>query len=154
MTHPLRFSFTREILMVVPSTPLRREVDALHQCPLGVGSKLPLPLYADVRLHIPMTHHNDAGRGKHEPSDCETEGSACTASIGCILRYLEELVSILAEGRAQVKAGLSAAGRSGRRSRSPRGSGRSTPTSPSPPSAPSSPKPGGDQSGQLCALQI
>jgi len=87
------------------------------------------------------------GRGKHEPSDCETEGSACTASIGCILRYLEELVSILAEGRAQVKAGLSAAGRSGRRSRSPRGSGRSTPTSPSPPSAPSSPKPGGDQSG-------
>eukprot|EP00729_Bicosta_minor_P015489 gene15489-28686_t len=70
-----------------------------------------------------------------------------TGHIGCILRYLEELVSILAEGRAQVKAGLSAAGRSGRRSRSPRGSGRSTPTSPSPPSAPSSPKPGGDQSG-------
>ena len=25
------------------------------------GSKLPLPLYADVRLHIPMTHRNDAG---------------------------------------------------------------------------------------------
>ena len=34
-------------------------VDAPHQCPLGVGSKLPLPLYADVRLHILMTHHND-----------------------------------------------------------------------------------------------
>ena len=26
-----------------------------------VGSKLPLPLYADVRFHIPMTHRNDAG---------------------------------------------------------------------------------------------
>ena len=38
--------------------PLRRGVGAPHQCPLGVGSKLPLPLYADVRLHIPMTHHN------------------------------------------------------------------------------------------------
>ena len=25
-----------------------------------VGSKLPLPLYADVRLHIPMTHRNAA----------------------------------------------------------------------------------------------
>lgn len=26
--------------------------------PLRVGSKLPLPLYADVRFHIPMTHNN------------------------------------------------------------------------------------------------
>ena len=26
-----------------------------------VGSTLPLPLYADVRLHIPMTHRNDVG---------------------------------------------------------------------------------------------
>ena len=30
-----------------------------HQCPPWVGSKLPLPLYADVRLHIPMTHRTD-----------------------------------------------------------------------------------------------
>ena len=29
------------------------------KCPLGVGSKLLLPLYADVRSHIPMTHRND-----------------------------------------------------------------------------------------------
>ena len=28
--------------------------------PLGVGSKLPLPCHADVRLHFPMTHNNDA----------------------------------------------------------------------------------------------
>ena len=28
-----------------------------HPWPLEVGSKLPLLLYADVRLHIPMTHH-------------------------------------------------------------------------------------------------
>ena len=28
------------------------------------GSKLPLPLYADVRLHIPMTHRNDVIRYK------------------------------------------------------------------------------------------
>ena len=32
-----------------------------NQCPLGVGSTLPRPLWADVRLHILMTHHNDAG---------------------------------------------------------------------------------------------
>lgn len=30
--------------------------------PLGVGSKLPLLIYADVRLNIPMTHHADTGR--------------------------------------------------------------------------------------------
>ena len=30
-----------------------------HQCPLGVGRKLPLPFCADVRLHILMTHRND-----------------------------------------------------------------------------------------------
>ena len=40
--------------------PLRRGVSAPHQCPLGVGSKLPLPLCADVRLHIPMTHNGDS----------------------------------------------------------------------------------------------
>ena len=35
--------------------PRRREVGALHQCPLGsVASYL---IYADVRSHIPMTHH-------------------------------------------------------------------------------------------------
>ena len=28
-----------------------------------VGSKLPLPLYADVRFHIPMTHHNPCRPG-------------------------------------------------------------------------------------------
>ena len=26
-----------------------------------VGSKLPLPRYADVQFHIPMTHRDDAG---------------------------------------------------------------------------------------------
>ena len=26
-----------------------------------VDSKLPLPVYADVLFHIPMTHNNDAG---------------------------------------------------------------------------------------------
>ena len=89
------------------------------------------------------------GRGKHAPSDCETEGSACTANIGCILRYLEELGCILAEGRAKVKAELSAAARSGRRSRSPRGSGRSTPTSPRPlsPSPPDGAAGAADRSG-------
>ena len=30
-------------------------------CVRGVGSKLHLPLYADVRLYIPITHHNDVG---------------------------------------------------------------------------------------------
>ena len=34
---------------------------ALHHRPLEVGSKLPLLLYADVQMHMPMTHHNDAG---------------------------------------------------------------------------------------------
>ena len=39
------------------SDPPSRGVGAPHQCPLGsVASYL---IYADVRLHIPMTHHND-----------------------------------------------------------------------------------------------
>ena len=32
-----------------------------HQCLISlssIGNKLPLPLYADVQLHIPMTHNN------------------------------------------------------------------------------------------------
>ena len=41
--------------------PLRRWVGAPHQYLLGVGSKQPLPLYADVRLHIPMTEHIPLG---------------------------------------------------------------------------------------------
>ena len=40
---------------------LKRGVGAPHQCPLGSVGELPLPLYADVRLHIPMTHRADAG---------------------------------------------------------------------------------------------
>ena len=28
----------------------------------SIGSKLPLPLYADVRFHIPMNHRNDVIR--------------------------------------------------------------------------------------------
>ena len=35
---------------------ISKGVSAPHQWPLEVGSKLPLPLYADVRFHIPMTH--------------------------------------------------------------------------------------------------
>ena len=36
-----------------------------------VGSKLPLPLYADVRLHTPMTHRDDVIRyGGYGPTDC------------------------------------------------------------------------------------
>ena len=39
--------------------PLRRGVGALHQCPLGsVSSYL---VYADVHVHIPLTHNNAAG---------------------------------------------------------------------------------------------
>ena len=38
---------------------LRRGVGAPHQCSLGsVASHL---IYADVRVHIPMTHHNGTG---------------------------------------------------------------------------------------------
>jgi len=48
MTHPLRFWYNWRTLMVVPSTPLRKGVGTPHQCPLGVGSKLPLLLDADV----------------------------------------------------------------------------------------------------------
>ena len=41
---------------------LRRGVGAPHQCSLElVASKLPLPFYADLRLHVPMTHRDDAG---------------------------------------------------------------------------------------------
>ena len=48
---------------MVPSTPLlSRGVGTPPSVSSRVGSKLPPPLYADVRLHIPTTHHNDAGR--------------------------------------------------------------------------------------------
>ena len=41
-----------------------------HRCPLGVGSKLLLPIYdADVWLHIPMTHRNDAGTSSSQCQD-------------------------------------------------------------------------------------
>ena len=33
---------------------------------LGFVWKLPLPMYADVWLHIPMTHHNDIQAVGHE----------------------------------------------------------------------------------------
>ena len=55
-------------------TPVESGVDAPHQCPLGVGSKLPLPLYADVRLHIPMTHNDDSRTGLY-PSDAGKEST-------------------------------------------------------------------------------
>ena len=48
-----------------------------------VGSKLPLPLYADVRFHIPMTHRNDAGTNVsfiHFVS-CKIEDAAGVGSI-------------------------------------------------------------------------
>ena len=38
--------------------PIRRGVGAPHQCPLEVGSKLPLSLYPDVRFNFLMTHRN------------------------------------------------------------------------------------------------
>ena len=63
-----------------------------HQCPLGVGGKLPLPFYADVRLHLPMTRCNDAGLSSAgtnghitwlasptAPQSCTS--SVCTTSI-------------------------------------------------------------------------
>ena len=31
----------------------------------GFGSKLPLPLYADVKMRITMTHHTDVGPVPH-----------------------------------------------------------------------------------------
>ena len=33
-----------------------------------ISSKLPLPLHADVRLHIPMTHRNDVGTDSQKTS--------------------------------------------------------------------------------------
>ena len=63
--------------MVVPSTPLRRGVCAPHQCPLEVGSKLPLPLRVDAWFHIPMTHRNDS---YHSPIyGADTPGSLTDA---------------------------------------------------------------------------
>ena len=59
MAHPLRFWLTQGPWWVAP-TPVEgaKGVGAPRQCPPEVGSKLPLTLYADVRLHIPMTHRN------------------------------------------------------------------------------------------------
>ena len=54
--------------MVVPSTLL--EGGSAHPISvLSIGSKLPLPLYADVRLHTTMTHRNDVIRyGENDPT--------------------------------------------------------------------------------------
>ena len=41
--------------------PLRRGARCTPSVSSRIGGKLPLPLYADVRLHIPMTHRNAAG---------------------------------------------------------------------------------------------
>ena len=54
--HPLRFFGNSRTLMGCID-PLRRGVGAPHQCALESA----LPLYADLRLHIPVTHRNDAG---------------------------------------------------------------------------------------------
>ena len=61
MTHPLRFWLTRETLMGCTDPLSSRGVGAPHQCPLGVGSKLPLPLDADVHTYILMTQHIPLG---------------------------------------------------------------------------------------------
>lgn len=45
-SHPLRFVNSRTLMKC--TDPLRRGVGAPYQCPLGVGSKLPLLLDADV----------------------------------------------------------------------------------------------------------
>ena len=46
--------------------PPSKGVGAPHQCPLeSVASYL--PIYADVRFHIPMTHRNDAGTQAIKP---------------------------------------------------------------------------------------
>lgn len=43
--------------MVMHRPPLEEGVGTTTiRVPLGVGRKLPLPLYADARFHIPMTH--------------------------------------------------------------------------------------------------
>ena len=43
--------------MVVPSIPFGRGPGALHQCLFGSAASY--LIYADVRIHIPMTHRND-----------------------------------------------------------------------------------------------
>ena len=53
------------------TSPLGRGVGTPYQRPVVVGSKLPLQLCADVRLHIPMTH-NDNTRYAHRT---EADGS-------------------------------------------------------------------------------
>ena len=52
--HPLRCLLTQEQWWSAPTS-------LLPSVSSRVGSKLPLPLYADLRFHIPMTHRNDAG---------------------------------------------------------------------------------------------
>ena len=47
-----------------------------------VGSRLPLPLYADVRLHIPMTHRNDRYRTLRPP--CRDDETRCFLIRYCI----------------------------------------------------------------------
>ena len=55
--------FVKSRTLMGCTDPLRRGVGAPHQCPLesAAGYLCHFILYADVRLHVPMTHRNDTG---------------------------------------------------------------------------------------------
>lgn len=71
MTYPRRF-FKKLSRGHWWDAPLRRGGvgSTTIRVPLGVDSKLPLPLYVDVRLHIPMTRLNDTQAGAYF-GDCD-----------------------------------------------------------------------------------
>ena len=49
----------RRVTSRLPPNPTTTSLFVNSRTLMGFDSKLPLPLYADVRLHIPMTHHHD-----------------------------------------------------------------------------------------------
>ena len=64
---------------------------APHSCRLVVGacSKLPLPLYADVRLHTPMTHTNDQVlEGERALLYCGRRSGGIPCDAGVFERYV------------------------------------------------------------------
>ena len=77
--------------------PLRRGVSAPHQCPLESATSA---TFADVRLHIPMTHRNDAGTTDRTVLDFVTgieahSPPASHVSLPCAIQSIAVMYNIL-----------------------------------------------------------
>ena len=68
-------------MMVLPTHPSKgRGRQYHHQCSLGSATSY--LIYADVRLRIPMTHHNDVGQNRRIAAE-DADGAGCHPLCEC-----------------------------------------------------------------------